>query len=48
MAALFGVSAIYHLIVMIKKRTWFYIPLVTGAISTYTPTRTWFIINKSQ
>jgi hypothetical protein len=48
MAALFGVSAIYHLIVMIKKRTWFYIPLITGAISTYTPTCTWFTINKSQ
>lgn len=45
MAALFGVSAVYHLIVMIRKKTWFYSSLVAGAISTYTLSRTCFITN---
>lgn len=30
---LFGISAIIHLINMIRKRTWFYTPLTVGAIS---------------
>lgn len=32
-AALFGVSAIVHLVVMIRKRTWFYMALVIGSFS---------------
>ncbi|KAG4431805.1 hypothetical protein IFR05_012713 [Cadophora sp. M221] len=31
MAILFGISASYHLFQMIKKKTWFYSPLVVGA-----------------
>lgn len=38
MAALFGVSAVYHLIVMVNKKTWFYISLVAGAVSKYSST----------
>jgi len=33
MALLFGISAGYHLFQMIRKKTWFYTPLVVGAIS---------------
>jgi hypothetical protein len=32
-AGLFGVSAIVHLVVMIRKRTWFYMALVVGSLS---------------
>ncbi|CAG8004250.1 unnamed protein product [Penicillium salamii] len=32
MAVLFGISALWHLIVMIKKKTWFYTSLTVGAI----------------
>jgi hypothetical protein len=32
-AALFGMSAIYHLIQMIRKRAWFYSSFVIGAMS---------------
>ncbi|KAJ5475367.1 hypothetical protein N7539_008433 [Penicillium diatomitis] len=32
MAVLFGISAIWHLIVMIRKKTWFYSCLTVGAI----------------
>jgi hypothetical protein len=31
--ALFGLSALIHIFMMIKKRTWFYTPLVAGAFS---------------
>jgi hypothetical protein len=40
MAVLFGMSAAYHLIIMIKKRTWFYTPLTIGAISKSCPLQT--------
>jgi len=32
-AALFGVSALYHLWMMIRKKTWFYISFNVGAFS---------------
>jgi hypothetical protein len=31
--ALFGLSAIYHLVHMIRKRAWFYSSFVVGAMS---------------
>jgi hypothetical protein len=32
-AALFGLSAIYHMIQMIRKRAWFYTSFVIGGLS---------------
>lgn len=32
-AILFGVSALYHLFLMVRKRTWFYSGLVIGSMS---------------
>jgi len=36
-ALLFGGSAIFHAWQMLRKRTWFYTPLVVGAISKLSP-----------
>lgn len=34
-AAAFGVSAVYHLVQMIRKKAWFYSSLTIGAFSKY-------------
>jgi hypothetical protein len=34
-AGLFGISANIHIFMMIKKRTWFYTPMVIGALSKH-------------
>jgi hypothetical protein len=35
MAILFGISAVCHLIVMVKKKAWFYTSLTAGAINKF-------------
>lgn len=36
-AALFGLSALYHMIQMIRKRAWFYTSFVIGGLSKNSP-----------
>jgi len=36
-ALLFGASTIYHVFQMGRHRTWFYVPMVIGAISKKIP-----------
>lgn len=35
MAILFGTSAVWHLITMVRKKTWFYTSLTAGAFSEF-------------
>lgn len=44
-AGLFGVSAIVHLVVMIRKGTWFYTALVVGSFSkSFCTTKFWEVL----